>query len=195
MPAQAATIIQNFNVSSGRGFALQQFDAALGTLESVDVLISPITRRNVANPEVGAGVNTFTLRGFLTLDSADLGAPDLPSWERTVTTGYNKFSSPYELSVGGPNQTVSLATDLAGFTGSSAFNYVLDGGIDILNATAPYGATLRNDGRAAISVTYNFKEAIAAVPEPSTWAMMILGFGIVGAAMRRRAGQRAALAC
>ncbi len=27
----------------------------------------------------------------------------------------------------------------------------------------------------------------AAVPEPATWAMMILGFGMVGAAMRRRA--------
>lgn len=27
---------------------------------------------------------------------------------------------------------------------------------------------------------------ISAVPEPGTWAMMILGFGLVGAAMRRR---------
>ena len=30
------------------------------------------------------------------------------------------------------------------------------------------------------------------VPEPSTWAMLILGFGGVGAALRRRAGARAA---
>lgn len=29
----------------------------------------------------------------------------------------------------------------------------------------------------------------AAVPEPSTWAMMIVGFGMAGAAMRRRCGQ------
>ncbi len=28
--------------------------------------------------------------------------------------------------------------------------------------------------------------ALAAVPEPATWAMMILGFGVVGGAMRRR---------
>jgi hypothetical protein len=28
--------------------------------------------------------------------------------------------------------------------------------------------------------------ALAAVPEPSTWAMLILGFGVVGAAARRR---------
>ena len=30
-------------------------------------------------------------------------------------------------------------------------------------------------------------EAVAAVPEPATWAMMIGGFGLVGVALRRRA--------
>ena len=33
--------------------------------------------------------------------------------------------------------------------------------------------------------------AVAAVPEPATWAMMIGGFGIAGAAMRRRATREA----
>ena len=32
-----------------------------------------------------------------------------------------------------------------------------------------------------------FGIAIQSVPEPATWAMMILGFGLVGGAMRRRA--------
>ena len=31
--------------------------------------------------------------------------------------------------------------------------------------------------------------AITAVPEPATWALMILGFGIVGSALRRRRGK------
>lgn len=31
-----------------------------------------------------------------------------------------------------------------------------------------------------------FNEAVAAVPEPATWAMMVAGFGVAGAAMRRR---------
>ena len=33
----------------------------------------------------------------------------------------------------------------------------------------------------------NFRINVAAIPEPATWAMMIGGFGLVGAASRRRA--------
>ncbi len=35
---------------------------------------------------------------------------------------------------------------------------------------------------------------ISAVPEPATWAMMIIGFGAIGAAMRRRAATRTTVA-
>lgn len=56
---------------------------------------------------------------------------------------------------------------------------------------APTGLEIGKDG--AFYVT-NFGASagngqvlrIAAVPEPGTWAMMIAGFGLVGAAMRRR---------
>lgn len=34
--------------------------------------------------------------------------------------------------------------------------------------------------------TFTFGSAIAAVPEPATWALMILGFGAIGGSMRRR---------
>lgn len=38
--------------------------------------------------------------------------------------------------------------------------------------------------------TYNFTAGVtAAVPEPSTWAMMLIGFGAVGGAMRRKRRQ------
>lgn len=42
-------------------------------------------------------------------------------------------------------------------------------------ATGPIGATLTGGG----------------VPEPATWAMMIIGFGAIGAVLRRRRGQMA----
>jgi hypothetical protein len=33
--------------------------------------------------------------------------------------------------------------------------------------------------------------AVEGVPEPATWAMMVLGFGLAGSLMRRRAGRSA----
>jgi hypothetical protein len=36
------------------------------------------------------------------------------------------------------------------------------------------------------TVNANVFSASAAVPEPATWAIMILGFGLAGAAVRRR---------
>jgi hypothetical protein len=32
-----------------------------------------------------------------------------------------------------------------------------------------------------------FNDAVASVPEPATWAMMVVGFGLIGGAMRRKA--------
>ena len=186
-PAEAATLVQNFSLSNtGSSFVLQQFDSSLGTLESVDVFISALARRNLVNPEPGPGANIFSVRGFVNLTSIDAGAPVLPGWQVFDTENQSKFNSPYELMVGGPNQTTNLTSGLSSFTGMSSFSYLMDAGIDIFSATAPYGATLSNTGGAAIRVTYNFTEAAAAVPEPSIWAMMLAGFGLIGFAMRRQ---------
>ncbi len=46
------------------------------------------------------------------------------------------------------------------------------------------GAAFDNWGLVA---TFGIESASAAVPEPAAWAMMIIGFGLVGAASRRRA--------
>jgi hypothetical protein len=64
----------------------------------------------------------------------------------------------------------------------SAFGVGNGGGAGAdFNALAD-NVTLTTD---AGSTGYDF-QAAAAVPEPATWAMMIMGFGLVGAAMRRR---------
>ncbi len=50
----------------------------------------------------------------------------------------------------------------------------------------------------ATTVTYEYTKpggtTPGAVPEPSTWAMMVLGFGLVGGGLRRRRGVRRAFA-
>jgi hypothetical protein len=46
--------------------------------------------------------------------------------------------------------------------------------------------TLRMTGTRGTTSTFTGNISFAAVPEPGTWAMMLLGFGAVGFAMRRR---------
>jgi hypothetical protein len=58
------------------------------------------------------------------------------------------------------------------------------------------GAQTRNGGESwatgyqgysSIAVSLYADEAVAAIPEPASWTLMIAGFGMIGAAMRRRA--------
>ena len=48
------------------------------------------------------------------------------------------------------------------------------------------GACSRDNGLPLLAGVTLTQEAVAAVPEPSTWAMMLIGFGAVGFSMRRR---------
>jgi hypothetical protein len=69
-------------------------------------------------------------------------------------------------------------------TGTQEFRNLLNqalvtGGNNILNVTGTTG------GNAAFSGNLSFAST-SAVPEPGTWAMMLVGFGAVGYSMRRR---------
>jgi hypothetical protein len=63
-------------------------------------------------------------------------------------------------------------------------NYSITGGTGrFLNASGAFtGSGTANTSTRPSIVSLNF----SAVPEPATWAMMLLGFGVVGASMRRR---------
>ena len=39
---------------------------------------------------------------------------------------------------------------------------------------------------ATSQAAFEIDEVAAAVPEPATWAIMLLGFGMIGSALRRR---------
>jgi hypothetical protein len=55
--------------------------------------------------------------------------------------------------------------------------------VDIASTTPIYGLKFRSNGNSFETDNVKFFNA---VPEPTTWAMMIVGFGFVGGAMRRR---------
>ena len=66
---------------------------------------------------------------------------------------------------------------------STAF-YVLDAAQGINQIHLAYGASSN-----AVLFATGLSRQISDVPEPGTWAMMIGGFGLVGAQMRRRRGR------
>jgi hypothetical protein len=78
-------------------------------------------------------------------------------------------------------------------TGGTGFYLGASGGFD------SSGTLSFPNGRPTVAQTFSgLLNVPGAVPEPGTWAMLILGFGIIGAALRRRssgaATQRASLA-
>jgi hypothetical protein len=106
-------------------------------------------------------------------------------------------------------QSISRATDFvfdgAYFSGVSAIGYQLFlNGALVFSSNPSAGLTdtpafvasgysgavdsvviLGQQGYYALD-NFTYHDVVTAVPEPSSWALMILGFGIVGGAMRRR---------
>ncbi len=89
----------------------------------------------------------------------------------------------FEVSFNGVTSTVGpLANNSTAFqTFSATYNVLNDGPVTLSFTQLPGGDQFR--GSIIDSI------AIAAVPEPTTWALMILGFGMVGSALRRRRGK------
>ena len=60
------------------------------------------------------------------------------------------------------------------------FGFSRDGGVHDIR-----GVSIWNDDLTGVGLT-GFRHDVAAVPEPATWAMMLMGFGAAGYALRRR---------
>ena len=96
----------------------------------------------------------------------------------------------YLKSEGNENHALSISSWLS-LTPSLA-NYTVGGFYVGVGSSASSGYLALVDDIVANGTTYNFETAGGAVPEPAAWALMILGFGGVGAAMRRRGAAVAA---
>lgn len=149
--------------------------------------------------------------GFVFTYDVEAGVPTY--YDPLVATGYDFLFSgasvtramfPTLLTDADGYQIYDLSWNLLGTVavgGSFDFASPIDGfylrGIDPVNMLDPASATafvfgLVFDQSGTMTVTQiPFAES---VPEPASWAMMIAGFGIAGAAMRtRRSGPRRAL--
>ena len=161
--------------------------------------------------DVDFGIGAGSLQGSITTDGTlgVLSSANLSAWTLTIngmgasdvlTEGNSNFF------VGGAKLTADANHIYFDFTHDDTNPaYVLvqrsfgTGGHYACGSNATYALTPCLEGTSAVPVTYNDPSAsfghpagstiiasTAAVPEPATWAMMILGLGTVGLAMRRR---------
>lgn len=179
-PATAALLIYQANLSGasevppaatpGSGSTLVTFNTALQTLRvQVDFqnLIAPTTAAHIhvrANPsDQTGGVVTQT--------------PSFAGFPVGVTSG--SYDQTFDMTLPGSYNPSFLGGALAGGSTAVAFAYILDG---------------LADGRAYVNVhTTSFPAgeirgdlAAPSIPEPGTWSLLIAGFGLTGAALRRR---------
>ena len=105
--------------------------------------------------------------GTLTLDSVDFGG-----WPNAVRNiQYRVYDLSYTLLTSGSLDTNALALSTVAFGQNSTSGLIFQYGQDGFNGGIQ-------------NVTFSF--ASGNVPEPASWAMLIAGFGLTGAAMRRR---------
>lgn len=152
------------------------------------------------NAGAGAGALDFVVQGYRTLDGANCCADTLSVTLNSVLI----FQGTYDLGGGGSNVTfvnagggsVSAVSNGFGAGGTLTFG---NGALSLLNGnntiTFAYSGSNQGLGDEAwginsATITGN---AFNVVPEPSAWALMIVGFGAVGGALRGRGKRRAAL--
>jgi hypothetical protein len=114
-------------------------------------------------------------------------------FEFVTPAGFNLASADVKSNYAGDNLIANLDFSSVTLNGVE-FETIATGQQEfrnLLNQSLTTGATnvLRvsgsSGGNAAFSGTLSFA-SVAAVPEPGTWALMLLGFGAVGSSMRRQ---------
>lgn len=129
------------------------------------------------------GSDTITARsGALTIAAGSLF--DLPGEGPNNFYDLN-FTNPYTYTGGNLAVTIRF-TPTSGNPGIAVDAFAPDGRIgtvfNVGSASATTGSV--NVGNAPVT---RFTFAAGAVPEPATWAMMMVGFGLIGGTLRRRA--------
>jgi len=163
---------------------------------------------NLFNDAVGANTPADIQAAIFALLNGTASTADSSPTNNTV--GYNP---PYAIEY---SKVLNVITSSSGNVDGSLFNYVFSGPsfsnyvifgahfgtqpdagtennisafwLVNVGATPTHTITITNGKGVSNAAIYGFG---AAVPEPGTWAMMLLGFGAIGVSIRRRRGKPA----
>lgn len=198
LPAQAASTITynscpavGYNYGNGNGYS--PCNSAVLTTTAGDQLALRLHQTYQQAPASNAnGVYSFALGiPYLSYDwdvTSSTGSLNGISAMLTLTDLGNGLSTNYfPLAIIGPADDNWYGSGSA--QNSNRFNWVLPSFNG--NANDTYEATLQVNGFAggpqSLSVFGKIGEGAGAVPEPATWAMMLIGFLAIGFAFRRNA--------
>lgn len=183
-------VIFGSGVAFGERFAGQMvtqngvFDALSGMPDAPLIVIAGPAGQNLSllGPVV-AGIYTDPLSSSV----QGTGAVSL-----AFSTGQSQFAFSVFGADNGGTVTASFFGSNGGLLGLQTVPLSMFGTADfgfMSDTNDIFGISLTNTDRGGIGygdIRYNVASNLVAVPEPTTWAMMIFGFGAIGAATRKR---------
>lgn len=142
--------------------------------------VGDVTSGSFGDAHIKKGDFTDTL-AFTLDDAGDFSASLTSAATRLGKSGDLDFSSVVLTGAGGPyNFTIKNNDSVDGLTDSAVFSGFLDAGSYLLTIKGHSFGNAQFGGNTTVT---------GSVPEAATWMSMILGFGLVGAAARKRRTQ------
>ncbi|MEW5683420.1 MAG: PEPxxWA-CTERM sorting domain-containing protein [Pseudomonadota bacterium] len=192
--AAATTVVSHYSVGDPDGLPPGQTliadfnNAAQPTTTLVDGVTLTLNGATVGVNEGGSGYSgylpndsthyltvaggttaTFTSANLLSSFSLYMGSPDTYNYIRFIGDGFDETLSGSQMFIGDTSQAWSWGKrvnfDFGGFKVNQIILSSTSNSFEVDNAAGTFAA---------------------GVPEPATWAMMIMGFGAMGAVLRRR---------
>lgn len=170
-PAAAVTVTVNINVHDVRIGGPSFYTVVEGFNLPTDFTNASLHITSFGIDDRG----TVALNGAV-VDSVGLFAPG----DGNLVATLGGSNTPFTYAVGDGARDIFVSTGFVAGLNELLFT-VNDTGSGIFGDLAPDGA-----GGSAYSFNADLNYDIAAVPEPATWALMLAGFGMAGAVLRRK---------